>query len=258
MRKFLVAVVSISLMASSVHGQDEVRESSGVRVLPYTIVTKAPDGSYVDEHRLNVLLPGEIGAKPYEGLDISLGMDPVKGDPFDPNRVPFFENQQFLDRIMAVDTQVEELNNARQKFISSVTEMVQEALENGKGQIDDEAKAELVKKMAALRSEMESAASEVLLPHQVKLLNQERLLSRMKGGIVAALGSNDIRDELNLTDAQIEKMKALEKELHSAAKKLREEMEKQIADLKKKGEDKILTVLSSDQRSRLKELMGDR
>jgi hypothetical protein len=40
--------------------------------------------------------------------------------------------------------------------------------------------------------------------------------------------------------------------------KMREEMEKQIADLKKKGKDKMLSILNPDQRGRLEELLGDR
>jgi hypothetical protein len=257
MRTFSVIVFSVLLFTSLVHGQVGESENSGLQVMPYTVLTRGPDGSIVDDHRLKIILPLEVSGKPYEGLDISLGMNPVKGNPLDPNRVPFFENPQFLKNIMAVDYQVEKLTQIKQKFLSSVTEMVKEALENGKGSIDDEAKAELIKQMTALRSEMESAAADVLLPHQIELLKKQRLLSSMNYGIVGALESDEIREELNLTDTQIKEMKALETEFNSEAKKMREEMEKQILDLKKKSKDKMFSILSREQRSRLEDLLGD-
>ena len=255
MRTILAAVFSITLITSLVNGQDEVSDNSDIRVIPYTVVTRAPDGSFVNEQRLSVLLPGETGARPYEGLDIALGMNPTKGDSFDPNRVPFFENKQFLHDIGAVDSQVEQSNQAKQKYISSVTEMVRKTLENGKGSINDKAKTELVKRMNELRAEMESAASKVLLPHQIELLKNRRLLTKMKRGVVAGLEDDEIRKELKLTDAQIDEMKALEKELDLDVKRLRDEMENRISELKKKGKDKMFSILNPEQRNRLKEML---
>ena len=92
---------------------------------------------------------------------------------------------------------------------------------------------------------------DLLLPHQIKRLEQlSHQVSMKKGGAANALTSGKLKDELELSDDDVTKLKARSKELN-------EKLEKDIAALKAKVKKDLLKELSASQRKKLDELTGD-
>jgi hypothetical protein len=108
---------------------------------------------------------------------------------------------------------------------------------------------ELMKK---LREQQREQMQGVLLPHQVERLKQVAFQTHMKqAGAEGALSSEQVKEELGITDEQIERLKKRSKEIKA---KLAEDMEK----LKEKAQQELLMELTADQRAKIKEMTGDK
>jgi hypothetical protein len=95
---------------------------------------------------------------------------------------------------------------------------------------------------------LDKTIGEVLLPHQVKRLNQISMQQQMRGG--RGLLSEDMVATLKITDAQKGKIEA-------RSEQIRDELNKKIAELRKQYEGKILDELTATQRAKLKEMVGE-
>ena len=112
---------------------------------------------------------------------------------------------------------------------------------------------------ALLREQMEERQVEyqekiesVLLPHQVKRLKELQVQSgsrRNGDGAMAVLQNKELLEELGIDSEQKEK-------LEDKAKEVREELEKKIKELRAKAEEEVLSVLSKEQRTKLRDLIG--
>ncbi len=95
--------------------------------------------------------------------------------------------------------------------------------------------------------DLEKKINEILLPHQVKRVEQIATQQRMQRG---GLLSDDIVEKLSITEAQREKLTAKQQEV-------REDLAKKIAELRKQSEEKLVSELTPAQRAKLKELIGE-
>ena len=107
--------------------------------------------------------------------------------------------------------------------------------------------------MSKSNSELEEEALQELLPHQTKRLKQIHAQAQVRrsGGPQSGRIPDAVIKELNLSDEQVEKLKAKAEEV---AKKLKEK----IAKLQAQAQKEIFSsVLSDEQQAKYDELMGD-
>lgn len=106
--------------------------------------------------------------------------------------------------------------------------------------------------MKQLREQQREQMEGMLLPHQIERLKQVALQTHMKqSGTAGALASKKVAEALGMTEEQIERLKEKSKEIN-------EQLAQDMEELKEKAKDELLNELTSDQKSKLKELTGDK
>ena len=105
-----------------------------------------------------------------------------------------------------------------------------------------------------IQSEMknvESELNEILLPHQVARLEELSFqMQASRAGTTGLLSNPKVKDKLGLTDDQIDEVKAKSEEV-------RKDLDAKIEKLREEARNEILSVLSPDQQTQIKEMMGD-
>lgn len=108
--------------------------------------------------------------------------------------------------------------------------------------------------LAKLRDIREQAANDlgaVLLPHQIERLNQIRMQSQLqRRSLVEILTSKPVKQQLEITDGQSSELKQTEKEIKA-------ELEREIAKLRTKAREKILSKLNPTQKEAVKNMLGN-
>ncbi len=110
-----------------------------------------------------------------------------------------------------------------------------------------EERTELFRK---IRNDLQEKVDGILLPHQSRRLKQLALQVRMRGGVTSALFSEEVTKELNITDAQRDKLEATRTELEK-------ELRDKIVKLRKEAQDKLLETLTPPQREAFKKMVGE-
>lgn len=109
---------------------------------------------------------------------------------------------------------------------------------------------EMQEKMREIQADAAKEVDEVLLPHQKKRLQQIVYRKALKNrGTSDALAHGDLAKELKVTDEQKER-------LAKRAAEVQKELDKKIAKLRDEAREEILDELDSNQREKLKELLG--
>ena len=128
-----------------------------------------------------------------------------------------------------------------------------------RGQLTPE-QIEEFRKQAAERAKVEKTKlAEILLPNQMKRLNEiyiQQLGTR-------AIDDEDVAKELSITDEQKKSLAKIREESQTQMRELftaggddREAARTKFAELRKATDDKILAVLTADQKAKLEELKG--
>lgn len=117
--------------------------------------------------------------------------------------------------------------------------------------------AEMAKKMAALNQETRKAIEEVLLPHQVERLKQISL--QIQG--TQALSDPEVAKELGITKEQEDKFAQIREEAMKKSGELfasgqRGEMREKFEALRKETDEKLLAVLTAEQKEKFEKLKG--
>lgn len=152
-----------------------------------------------------------------------------------------------------VDDQVEALNDLqgemRNVFRESFAGMRDRFREKD---VDREALMQEIRDK--IQSEMEGVTdglNEILLPHQMTRLQELSFQAEVKrGGTQGLLSNPRVKEQLGLTDDQI-------KEIKDKAESVKVDLEKKIEALRESARDEVLSVLTSDQQSKIKEMLGD-
>ena len=165
--------------------------------------------------------------------------------------INLLQSDKVREDLELVDDQVNELQSLRDQIYQEM----RESWSGMRGLSREERRekfAEIRSDMEARRGEIEEQIKDVLLPHQQKRLEQLSMQSqaRQKGGTIEFAASDQLAEKLNLTDEQKEKLK-------KAAEAAKKELEEKIKKLREKAEQKVLAVLTSEQREQYKDLMGD-
>jgi SpoVK/Ycf46/Vps4 family AAA+-type ATPase len=109
-----------------------------------------------------------------------------------------------------------------------------------------------------LGAETDKRVEEVLLPHQAKRIRQITLQMKLASsgyGSAAALNSEDLAKELGITPEQLEELKKREAEIRQEIQEKTREFYKK---LNEESREKLMSVLTSAQRQKLKDLEGDK
>jgi hypothetical protein len=100
------------------------------------------------------------------------------------------------------------------------------------------------------RDEAQQKVDKILLPHQKKRLEQLSNQMRMPGGAMRGLTGGPVADELGLTDAQRERIRA-------KAENLEAELRQKLAELRAQAQAELLKELTPQQQAKIKEMLGE-
>lgn len=144
-----------------------------------------------------------------------------------------------------VDDQTEKLRAIARKMF--------EGMGGGGGQdfrrMSEEERTKFREESQARQEKALKEVDEILLPAQRERFKQIQVQSRLRGSTSDGLASKEVADALGITEAQKEELKKVQED---AEKELRE---KQDA-LRQEVKDKVLKVLTTEQKAKLEKLMG--
>ncbi len=111
---------------------------------------------------------------------------------------------------------------------------------------------------AAMREKIQTAGNEarekvksVLLPHQQERLSQIHVQSQLRGGAERALGSDEVREALEITDEQLEN-------LREKSEEITKELNEKIAQLRDEARQQLLeAVLTKSQIAKFEKMIGE-
>ena len=118
---------------------------------------------------------------------------------------------------------------------------------------DDERRArfdEIRGRIESMNADLEARLKKVLLPHQYERLKQIDVQVRVQQRGAAALSSGELAEALDLTDEQREK-------LEQRAEEVQKELQEKMSQLRLEARNKMLDVLTPEQRAKLEQMMGD-
>lgn len=100
-----------------------------------------------------------------------------------------------------------------------------------------------------INKETRTEVEKILLPHQLKRLDQISAQLRMMGGGMSLL-SSDVARDLGVTGQQRD-------ELRPKVEEIEQETRKQEAELRRKSREKVIQLLTPDQQKKLKDMIGE-
>lgn len=161
---------------------------------------------------------------------------------------------QIQRELSLVDEQKEDIEKIRNEMNSKL----QEAYKNLQNVDPAERQRKYYEVYAKVGGEIDKRVEEVLLPHQLKRIRQISLQMRLATsgyGSAAALQTSDVVESLGLSPTQIEELQKREAEVRKEIQEKTREFYKKLND---EAREKILGVLTSAQREKLRELEGER
>ena len=162
-------------------------------------------------------------------------------------------DKSVIEELELVDDQVEALNelqgDMRDVFRESFSGMRDKFRDKD---VDREALMQEIRdKIQSQMGEVETDLNEILLPHQVTRLDELYFqMQASRSGTEGLLSNPKVKEMLKLTDEQIE-------EIEEKAEEVKAGLDKKIEALREEAREEILSVLSSDQQKKIKEMMGD-
>ena len=103
-----------------------------------------------------------------------------------------------------------------------------------------------------MEKQVQASIDKILLPHQSKRLNQLVLQRRLRGGAAqtaSTLSSGDLADNLKVSESQGEK-------LQEKARSIEAKLRKEIAKLRQKAQEELVSSLTPAQQREFKEMVG--
>lgn len=159
-------------------------------------------------------------------------------------------NEKVQEELNFVDDQAEMVEELQNEFREEMRFMFEDMRNNNEGADRQEMFDQMREKMTDMNKDFNSKAKELLIDEQIKRLDQLQNQSRMRGGIERALQNESFRESLGITDDQME-------ELREKAEEVRDWSNEQYGKIRKEAQEKVLSVLSKEQRDKIKEMTGD-
>lgn len=184
----------------------------------------------------------------FESADAQRGRGGFFGNNGD-SLLTLLANKKVQDELNFVDDQAVQVDELQQEFREEMRYMFED-MRNGGG--DRQQMFEKMREsMRDLTDDFNKKAEELLIEDQLSRLKQLQNQAKMSRGVERALESEELRDELGISDEQLEAMK-------EKAEEVREWVNKETAKIREKAQDKILSVLDKEQQDKIKEMIGDR
>ncbi len=159
-------------------------------------------------------------------------------------------NEKVQKELSFVDDQADMVEELQNEYREEMRFMFEDMRNNNDGGDRQEMFDKMREKMKGMNNDFDSKAEELLIEDQIKRLKQLQNQSRMRGGLERALENESFRDSLGITDEQME-------ELKEKAEEVREWSTEQFNRIRKEAQDKVLSVLTADQRKKIKDMTGD-
>jgi len=171
------------------------------------------------------------------------------------NELSLLANENVQEELELVDDQIEEIKELGDEMRQSMRDMFTERREEMRDASNEERRemwSEIQKEIKVQYEELKPKVEGVLLPAQVTRLAEIKMQAtvRQSGGLTSERGGQALKDQLGLTDEQIEAMK-------EKAAEVRKTLEAKIAKLRKSAEAEVLSVLDPEQREKYNEMMGE-
>lgn len=165
---------------------------------------------------------------------------------FGGNVMGLLMNREVQEELQLVEDQLEDIEALQTEMRDEMRSMFQ-----GMRDLDPDERQSFMedmrKKMEKVGKDFEDRASEILLPHQFDRLKQLQVQAGNARGIE---NNQALIEQLGLTEDQVEEMKA-------KAEEVNRKLQEKIAKLREQAQDEVLSVLSSEQQKKFKELIGD-
>lgn len=166
---------------------------------------------------------------------------------------------QFADELEIVEDQQQqlrtlghEIRKARQQMIHSFHTKQKESRKTGNVEDATKIHEHMMAQEKKFQAKLQEGMSEILLPHQIKRLEELKFQMKLRNQGARALANSQVADLLDITDEQ-------RKELHEKQREKKQEINEQIAKLREEARKEILDeVLTDAQRMKLAELMGEK
>lgn len=194
------------------------------------------------------LLTGHASAQPPGGGGGRGGFFPGMGGPGGMNMggIELLFSQQVKDEIELVGEQEDQIR----ELSDSMRDEMRSAFQDMRDLSDEERRDFMQKRMAEVREKVQTQLKDILLDHQLERLKQLQLQSQLQRGNTAdAMGSDDIRQALGITDAQLEQMRA-------KATEAEEELRRKVQEAAAEARAKVMSVLTAEQRAKWEQMVG--
>lgn len=188
---------------------------------------------------------GEIQVFSASGTDVPMAFS-FGGGPMS-DAFSLANNPDVQKEIELLDDQQKQLNAINEDFSKRIQEEMGSLVN---GNVSPERGREIGELIKKLNEEKRQKMEGVLLPHQFTRLRQIAFQQQMKyQGDANAIMSEKVAEELGITEDQ-------KKKLSARADELKKELEEKIARLKEETRESLMEELTSEQREKLKEMMG--
>ena len=168
------------------------------------------------------------------------------------------QNKSIREEIELVDDQYKKMQDFYKSRQASIMKEVQALIKPaaGGGKKSNESVQLRGKKIKEMidkqQKEAEDKLKDLLLPHQLKRLEQVSHQVRMKNsGTLNSLTRGKLKEELDLSDDDV-------KNLKDKSKSIQKKLEEDIAKLRAKAKKDLLKELSPKQQRKLEEILGDK
>lgn len=155
--------------------------------------------------------------------------------------------------LQLVDEQQEKVDALADEIRTELQDEMREMFSQMRDLSDEERQQQFEKirsRMEEVNADAEKRLKKVLLPHQFDRLKQIDVQMRVQQQGAGALTSGELAEMLDLTDSQRER-------LEERAAEVEQELQEKISQLRLEARNKMLDVLTAEQRAKLQSLMGD-
>ncbi len=151
--------------------------------------------------------------------------------------------------LLLVDDQLEQIQEINKEFAKKIKEQLGE-IKDEQGNFSFNPGANLGELIRDLKQQQQQEIEKILLPNQQQRLKQVARQMKMKRLGTSRLLTEQLAEELDLSEQQQERIR-------TRAKELQEEMNRKVAELRENAWQQLIQELSSGQRRKLEELIGD-
>ncbi|HEY7326008.1 MAG TPA: hypothetical protein VH592_00100 [Gemmataceae bacterium] len=142
--------------------------------------------------------------------------------------------------------------------VKKVTELQEKQRESFQG-LRDLSQEERREKMQEMTKANEKAVADILKPEQVKRVKQIALQQQVSRTLGFALNNEELAKELKITDEQKDKIREIQMKSFEELRDLGrdEEAAKKRQEVMKATNEKVMGLLTDEQKTKLKEMQGD-